>query len=118
MSAIWFHITDTIYGVTLVSYGIAPGVVGVGLTMLPQFYARYVVSALMLSATIHGVLGSAHHYDRYLLGCAVFAILCTISLFARARRSKTSVLALLPYDLIVFVVGTAVTSLFYETPMM
>jgi hypothetical protein len=109
-----FSFADGVYGATVISYGLVPGLVGMAVCFLLPLYARWIVALLMLLNTAFAVHDGAHFFPQYLLGCAVYVALSALGLYVRARRRQEGFWSQHPYELLVFALGTVILAFFYE----
>lgn len=109
-----FGFADGVYGSTVVSYGLVPGLVGMAACLLLPLYARWIAALLMLLNTAFAVHDGAHFFPQYLVGCAVYVALSALGLYVKARRRQEGFWSQHPYELLVFALGTVVLAFFYE----
>jgi len=88
-----------VYQANILSYGFVPGIIGFVTCLFLPLYVRGLPPLLMLATTIWAVIAAAPEGGAYVVGCAVYAVLSAVGLYARARRKGTSLAKQRPYDL-------------------
>ncbi len=109
---------DAIYAATIMTAGLAPGLVAFFVNLWTPLWSRWIVTLIMLFTTIYAAVGPEYYYTGYLVGCGVYVLCATGGLYTRAAGKAEDIIKLYPCDLVVFVIGVVILSLLYRWPPM